>query len=55
MLPGLSVWVNLLDYSASVLPVMLADKSIDVVDEEYEWKNEVDEKVFKACELLFMK
>lgn len=52
-MPAYSMWVNLLDYSASVLPVMLADKSIDVVDEGYKALNDMDEKVWEACEFKF--
>ena len=50
VMPGMSTWVNLLDYSASVLPVMLADKSVDVIDEGYVAMNGQDEKIFQACE-----
>ena len=52
ILPGYSAWVNLLDYSASVLPVTTVDKSVDVVDEEYNPISEADEKVWKSCEFL---
>jgi amidase len=52
IMPGLSAWVNLLDYSTAVLPVTLADKNIDVVDVGYEPMNPTDEKVHKGCELL---
>ncbi|KAG4428877.1 hypothetical protein IFR05_015638 [Cadophora sp. M221] len=45
---GYSIWVNLLDYSASVLPVTLADKKVDVVDEGYKALNDMDEKVWEA-------
>ena len=48
-MPGLSTWVNLLDYSAAVLPVTLADKNIDVVDEDYKPISAQDEKVHQAC------
>ena len=51
--PGYSVWVNLLDYSAAVLPVTTVDKSVDVVDYGYKSINALDEKVWKACEFLF--
>ena len=54
VVPGLSCWVNLLDYSCAVLPVMLADKNIDVADVGYEPKNPTDEKVLKACELCIL-
>ncbi|KAK6581305.1 hypothetical protein PZA11_005996 [Diplocarpon coronariae] len=48
VMPGYSVWVNLLDYSAAVLPVTLADKSVDVVDEGYKPLNGTDEKVWES-------
>jgi len=47
---GNSVWVNLLDYSAAVLPVTLADKNIDVIETGYTPLNGQDEKVHQACE-----
>jgi hypothetical protein len=51
VMPGLSTWVNMVDYTSAVLPVTLADKNIDVVDEGYKPLNDKDEKVFLACEL----
>jgi amidase len=51
-MPGYSVWVNLLDYSAAVLPVTTVDKNIDVVDEGYKPLSEADEKVWQGCEFL---
>ncbi|KAH6679332.1 amidase signature domain-containing protein [Halenospora varia] len=48
VMPGLSAWVNLLDYSAAVLPVMMVDKGVDVVDVGYTPINGVDEKVQMA-------
>lgn len=54
VLPGYSVWVNLLDYSAAVLPVTTVDKSVDVVDEGYKPINAMDEKVWKSCEFLIL-
>jgi amidase len=50
-MPGLSTIVNLLDYSAAVLPVTKVDKSVDVVDAGYTPLNAQDEKVHLACEL----
>jgi amidase len=50
-MPGYSVWVNLLDYSAAVLPVTTVDKTVDVVDEGYKPISGADEKVWKGCEL----
>jgi hypothetical protein len=51
--PGYTAWVNLLDYSAAVLPVMLADKTIDVVDKGYKPLNAQDEKCFLGCKISF--
>ncbi|PBP27707.1 amidase [Diplocarpon rosae] len=48
IMPGYSVWVNLLDYSAAVLPVTLVDKSVDVVDDGYKPLNGTDEKVWES-------
>ena len=48
---GYTTFVNVLDYSAAVLPVTLVDKHIDVSDEGYEPMNEQDEKTYKSCEL----
>lgn len=44
---GYTEVVNLLDYSAAVLPVTLADKHVDVVDTHYVPMNELDEKNWK--------
>ena len=49
ILPGMSTWINLLDYTTSVLPVTLVDKNIDVVDPGYKPLNATDEKIQKAC------
>jgi hypothetical protein len=49
MLPGMTTWVNLLDYSTTVLPVTLVDKNIDVVDPGYKPLSAIDEKIQKAC------
>ncbi|KAF4614351.1 hypothetical protein G7Y89_g15387 [Cudoniella acicularis] len=45
IMPGLSVWVNLLDYAAATLPVTTVDKAVDKVDEGYVPLNGQDEKV----------
>lgn len=45
---GLSTWVNMVDYTAAVLPVTLVDKTIDIVDEGYQPLDEQDEKVHLA-------
>lgn len=44
------MFVNTLDYPASILPVTLVDKHTDVVDEGYKPLSEIDEKVYSACE-----
>ncbi|CZS96825.1 probable glutamyl-tRNA(Gln) amidotransferase subunit A [Rhynchosporium graminicola] len=48
VMPGYSIWVNLLDYSAAVLPVTLVDKNVDVVGEGYKPLNDTDHKVWEA-------
>ena len=45
--------INLLDYSAVVIPVTKADKSIDMFDSSYEPSNDVDRKNWEACESNF--
>jgi amidase len=49
VMPGLSPWVNMLDYSATVLPVTFADKNIDVFDKTYKPISGQDEKVHLGC------
>jgi amidase len=51
-MPGLTAFVNLLDYSTAVLPVTLVDKHVDVVDAGYKPLNPTDEKVHRGCELF---
>ncbi|ESZ95607.1 hypothetical protein SBOR_4003 [Sclerotinia borealis F-4128] len=43
-----STFVNLLDYSAAILPVTTVDKRIDVFNYDYEPLNAEDEKVWKC-------
>ena len=50
--PAYAAWVNLLDYSAAVLPVTTVDKKIDVVEEEYKPISATDEEVWKSCKFL---
>lgn len=45
---GMSTWINILDYTASVLPVTKVDKNIDVFDENYKPLDETDETVWKC-------
>lgn len=41
--------INIMDYSAAVIPVTRADKSVDVFDYGYQPLNEVDRKNWEAC------
>lgn len=41
--------INLLDYSAVVIPVTRADKYIDKFDDKYKPLNDLDRKNWKAC------
>jgi len=54
VMPGLSAWVNMLDYTSAVLPVTLADKNIDVFDKNYKPISGQDEKVHLGCKFLFL-
>lgn len=46
--------VNLLNYSAAVIPVTKADKGVDGVDETYTPVNEVDRANWEACEFFLL-
>jgi amidase len=46
---GYSTFVNLLDYTAVVVPVTNVDKGADGVDKGYEPLDEVDRSVFESC------
>lgn len=46
--------INLMDYSAAVIPVTTANKEIDVFDKDYEPLNETDQKNWEACEYSLM-
>lgn len=48
---GYSTIVNFLDYATTVLPVTLADKTIDVVTPGYKSLNKLDEESYASCEL----
>lgn len=39
---GYTTWVNLLDYTSVVVPVLRADKSIDKVDTDFKPLNDID-------------
>jgi amidase len=46
---GYTEVINLLDYSAAVIPVTAADKSVDVIDPDYVPLNEIDGKNMAWC------
>jgi amidase len=52
VIPGYTVIVNMLDYTATTIPVTTVDKEIDVVDMEFKPLNEQDAAVSKICELI---
>lgn len=52
IMPGYTTWINLLDYSAAVLPVTTCDQGVDVVDGEFKGYSEEDGKVNDACEFF---
>jgi hypothetical protein len=52
VMPGYTTIVNLLDYTASTIPVTTADKTVDVVDPDFKPLNELDERVMKTCEFV---
>lgn len=43
--------INLLNYSAVVIPVTKANKHLDLVDESYQPLNAIDQKNWDACRL----
>lgn len=43
--------INLMDFSAAVIPVTIADKAVDKFDYDYQPLNESDRKNWKACKL----
>lgn len=47
---GYSTFVNLLDYTAVVVPVTHVEKGVDTVDQGYEALDEVDRAVHESCE-----
>lgn len=42
-----------MDYSAAVIPITKADKSVDTFDHHYQSLNEVDRKNWEACKWTF--
>lgn len=49
VMSGYAMFVNLLDYTASVIPVTTVDKNIDVVDAKFTPLNDKDAVVAKIC------
>lgn len=47
--------VNLLNYSAAVIPVTKADRGVDGVDETYRPVNEVDRANWEACKFFLLR
>lgn len=47
---GYTVWVNVLDYTAVVIPVTTVDKEVDKTDSSFEPANETDRAVHESCE-----
>ncbi len=42
-----------MDYSAAVMPVTKADKSLDTFDNDYKPLNDEDRKNWEACTFMF--
>ena len=51
MIAGYTVRVNLLDYTASVIPVTTVDKQIDVWDKSFTPVTEMDKTIHENCML----
>ena len=49
---GYSTFVNLLDYTSCVVPVTLADKSVDKYDPQYKPISDLDKQVYETCKLF---
>ena len=47
---GYTMFVNVLDYTAVVVPVTNCDKNVDVKDDDYKPLNEQDQLIMKSCE-----
>ena len=46
---GYSTFVNLLDYSSCVIPVTTVDKTVDLIDKNFEPLSDNDRTVFETC------
>ena len=49
---GYTQTINLLNYSAVVVPVTVANKAVDIIDGKYEPVSEVDRMNWEACKFL---
>jgi hypothetical protein len=49
VLPAYTEAINLLNYSAVVIPVTKADSTIDVLDKSYTPQNDLDKRNWEAC------
>jgi amidase len=49
MFLGYTQAINLMDYSAIVIPVTKADKSIDIIDPCFSAENDLDALNWEAC------
>lgn len=45
---GYTTWVNLLDYTSVVVPVLRADKTVDKVDTDFKPLNEIDKMCYES-------
>lgn len=53
IVPGYTESINLMDYSAAVIPVTRADQEIDLADDAYQPLSESDRKNWEACMTVF--
>ena len=47
---GYSTVINSLDYTAVVIPVTIADKTVDTAEKSYQPLNDTDQDVYADCE-----
>lgn len=52
-IPAYTEVINLMNYSAAVIPVTKADKSVDLVDDSYQPLSEIDKLNWDACMSYF--
>ena len=51
---GYSTFVNLLDYTSCVVPVTLADKTVDKYDSQFKPIGDLDKQVYETCKSFLM-